>query len=122
VVLLWFWVMRVKKKKTGPSSWFQGKANIFENLIFSHFYESHQHLKKRYSSHKFTKYLRYEIIFFEVKEKVPKKYFKVGIGKIKIKTYFVVFSKACSILELMLCNRNLTKLVYQTLLSSDCRA
>ena len=40
----------------------------------------------------------------------------------KTKTYFVVFSKARSILELMLCNRNLTKLVYQTLLSSDCRA
>ena len=35
---------------------------------------------------------------------------------------FVVFSNARSILELMLCNRNFTKLVYQTLLSSDCRA
>ena len=40
----------------------------------------------------------------------------------KTKTYLVVFSKARSILELMLCNRNLTKLVYQTLLGSDCRA
>ena len=38
------------------------------------------------------------------------------------KTYYVVFSNACSILELMLCNWNLTKLVYQTLLSSDRRA
>ena len=47
---------------------------------------------------------------------------KDGVGKMKTKTYFVVFSNACSILELMLCNRNLTKLVYQTLLSSDCRA
>ena len=47
---------------------------------------------------------------------------KVGVCKMKTKTYFVVFSKACSILELMLCNQNLTKLVYQTLLSSDCRA
>ena len=33
-----------------------------------------------------------------------------------------VFSNARSILELMLCNQNLTKLVYQTLLSSDCIA
>ena len=40
----------------------------------------------------------------------------------KTKTYIVVFSKARSTLELMLCNRNLTNLVYQTLLSSDCRA
>ena len=56
-----------------------------------------------------------KLFFFEVKEKVPQKYFKVGIGKMKIKIYFVVFSKARSILELMLCNRNLTKLVNQTL-------
>ena len=38
-----FWVMQVRKKKTWPSSWFQGKANFFENLNFSHFYESHGH-------------------------------------------------------------------------------
>ena len=31
----------VKKKKTGASSWFQGKVNFFENLIFNQFYESH---------------------------------------------------------------------------------
>ena len=45
---------------------------------------------------------------------------KVGVGKMKTKTYFVIFSNVCSILELMFCNQNLTKLVYQTLLSSDC--
>ena len=33
-----------------------------------------------------------------------------------------VFSNACSILELMLCNQNLTKLDILTLLSSNCRA
>ena len=47
---------------------------------------------------------------------------KVGIGKMKTKTFFVLFSNARSILELMLCNRNLTKLVYQILLSSNYRA
>ena len=54
------------------------------------------------------------------------KYFFLGLedgfGKMKTKTYFVVFSNARSGLELMLCNQNLTELVYQTLLSSDCRA
>ena len=40
----------------------------------------------------------------------------------KIKTFFVIFSNARSILKLMLCNRNLTKLVYLTLLSSNRRA
>ena len=47
---------------------------------------------------------------------------KVGIGKMKTKTCFCHFSNACSILELMLFNRNLPKKVYQTLLSSNCRA
>ena len=47
---------------------------------------------------------------------------KVGVGKMKTKTYFVFFSNACSILELMFCNQNLTKLVYPTLLSSNCSA
>ena len=61
------------------------------------------------------------MIFFEVKEKVPKKYFKAGNDKMKSKTFFCPFSNARSILELMLCNRNLTKLVYQTLLSSNGR-
>ena len=47
---------------------------------------------------------------------------KVGVGKMKTKTYFVIFSNAPSIFELMRCNQNLLKLVYPTLLSSDCRA
>ena len=56
--------------------------------------------------------------YFErkVTEKVRKKNVKVGDMKMKIKTNFVLFSTACSILEPMLCNRNLTKLVYPTLL------
>ena len=53
---------------------------------------------------------------------MPKNYVKVGVGKMKTKTFFVVISNARSILELMLCNPNLTNLVYQTLLSSDFRA
>ena len=40
VVLVWFWVVRLKKKKTRASSWFQGNVNFFENLIFNQFYDS----------------------------------------------------------------------------------
>ena len=40
----------------------------------------------------------------------------------KKKNFFVVLWNACTILELMLCNQNLTKFVYQTMLSSDSRA
>ena len=58
-------------------------------------------------------------IFFEVKEKVPKNYVKAGIVKMKTKKYLVLFSNALLILKLMLCNRNLTKLVYQTLLIAE---
>ena len=32
--------VRVKKKKTRASSWFPGKVNFFENLIFNQFYDS----------------------------------------------------------------------------------
>ena len=62
------------------------------------------------------------MIFLKVKGKVQKKYFKVENGKMKTKTFFGLFFNARSILELMLCNRNLTKLVYQTLVGSICRA
>ena len=51
-------------------------------------------------------------------KKCRKNNVKVGVGKRKTKTYFVLFSNARSILELMLCNRNLTNLVYPTSLSS----
>ena len=40
VVLLWFWVVRVKKKIITVSSWFQGKVNFFNNQIFNQFYDS----------------------------------------------------------------------------------
>ena len=39
-----------------------------------------------------------------------------------LKENFVLFSYACSILELLLCNRNLTTFDILTLLGSDCRA
>ena len=47
---------------------------------------------------------------------------KFGVGRMKVKAYFVIFSNDCSILELMLWNPNLPKLVYRTLLGSDCKA
>ena len=58
--------------------------------------------------------------YFEEKKllkKCKKNDAKVELGKMKIKTYFVLFSNARSILELMFCNRNLTKLVNPTFLS-----
>jgi hypothetical protein len=39
VILLSFWVVPVKKKKTRASSWFEGKVIFFENLIFTTFME-----------------------------------------------------------------------------------
>ena len=33
-----------KKKKSRATSWFQGKVNFFENLIFNHFYDSYWHI------------------------------------------------------------------------------
>ena len=77
---------------------------------------------KSHKSHKFSKDLKYEINFFNVKEKVQNKEVKVRAGKMKAKIFLVLFSNARSILELMLCNQKLTKLLFQTLLSSNCRA
>ena len=75
-----------------------------------------------YSSWKFNNDLEYERFKKKVNERVRKNYVLKGVGKMKIKTYFVIFSNARLILELMLCNQSLEKLVYQTLFSSDCRA
>ena len=61
-------------------------------------------------------------IYKKTKKMWGKNYPKVGIGKIKIKTWLVCFYKCSLNLELMLCNWNLTKLVYTTLVSSNCRA
>ena len=60
--------------------------------------------------------------FFKVKENVLKNDGKVWVGKIKTKSFLCRFFNARKILELMLCKRNLTKLLYQTLLISDYRA
>ena len=56
------------------------------------------------------------------REKTEKNDVKFGVGKMKIKTYVVVFSNPRSTLELMICNQNLTKLDILTLLSFNCRA
>ena len=60
--------------------------------------------------------------FFKVKEKVPKNDAWVGVGKMKTKFFFVVFSNDCSILELMFCTQNFKKLLNETLFCYDCRA
>ena len=51
----------------------------------------------------------------KLKRKWGKNYVKVGVATMKTKTFFVIFSNARSILKLMPCKRNLTKLVYLTL-------
>ena len=45
MILLWFWVLQVKKTKTIVSSWFHWKLNFSENLIFNHFYNSYWYIK-----------------------------------------------------------------------------
>ena len=57
----------------------------------------------------------------KLKRKCGKNYFKFELAKWRQKHGLFVFSNACSILELMLCNRNLKNLVYPTRLSSNCR-
>ena len=59
---------------------------------------------------------------FEVKEKVQENTLKLELAKWGQKHFLSFFSNARSILELLLCNRKFTKLGYQTLLSSNCRA
>ena len=93
VVILCFWVVRVKKKKTRASSWFQGNVNFFQNLIFNPFYDCLWYFFKWYISHKFCKNWRYEIYFFKVKKKLQKKNtIKIDLAK----TYFFGFFK-CSL-------------------------
>ena len=80
-------------------------------------------LKRWYSSDNF--FLRYKILNILKKslKSCGKNEIKVDVDKMKIKkTYFVLFSNARFILELMLSNQNLTKLVYPTLLSLNCSA
>ena len=110
-----------KQKKKRVSSYFQGKVNFFENLTFNHFYYSHWYFFRWYSSHKFREDLGYEIFLPTLKRKCKKYDVKVEVSKMMTNIFLVLFSNACSILE-MHCNRNLTKLVYQTLLCSGCKA
>ena len=63
--------------------------------------------------------------YFEKKtllKKSRKNDVKVGVGNMKIKTFVVLFLNARLISKLMLCNQNLPKLVYPTLLSLNCSA
>ena len=50
-----------------------------------------------------------KFFFIKLRRKCKQNYGKEKVGKMKKKIYFVVFSNACSIFELMLFNRNLTK-------------
>ena len=55
-------------------------------------------------------------------EKAEQIIFSLNLWNEDKKHGMFVISNARSIWELMLCNRNLAKLVYPTLLSSNCRA
>ena len=50
-------------------------------------------LKKWYPSHKFSEDLRYEIIFFKLKQNGHTNNIKVAVNKMKTKTLFVPFKK-----------------------------
>ena len=112
-----FFVVRVKKKKTRTSSLFQEKVIFFESLIFNHFYDSHCYLKN--DTYHIDKV--YNIYVLKVIEKVQKMMLKWELAKWINNIFCCFFSTACSILELMLCNRNLKILVYWTLLGSYSR-
>ena len=72
-----------EKNKTRASSWFQGKEFFFVNLIFTTFVIVIYILKKWYSSHKFSKYLRYEMFFLlQLKRKCKKIDAKLGRGEV----------------------------------------
>ena len=124
-VHIWFWVVWVKKKKKQECQvGFQGKLIFFQKYDFNHFYESHWYIKNGIHRMNLVNILDMKWFLFRLKSKCKKSYVKIRVCKINTKkTFFVVlFSNACSILELFLCNQNLTKLVYPTLLSSNCRA
>ena len=77
--------MRVKKKKIRASGWFQGKVNLFENLIFNHFLKVIDNFKNDIYHINLVN-IKDMTFFFKVKGKVPKNYVKVRIGKMKTKT------------------------------------
>ena len=109
-----------EKAKNNASNWFHRKLSLLEKLIVCNFYDSHGYIRKNHSTHKFCVDSRYDFCMF--KRRCQKNAIIVGVGRMKTKTICVLFSNARSILELMLCNWNLTSLVYQTLLSFDSRA
>ena len=45
VVLIWFWIVRVKKKNTIASSGFHRKVNFSETNNFNYFYDGHGYIK-----------------------------------------------------------------------------
>ena len=84
VVLFWFWVFWVrKKKKQERQVGVKGRYNFLKILFFSTFMTVIDILFKLYSSHKLSKDLRYD--FFLCWRESPKKYVKVGVGKMKTK-------------------------------------
>ena len=110
-------------EKDKNKSWFHGKLNISEKSKFLLLWWQFLIDGKWYSSHKFSEDLDYEKRKKKnLKRKCGKMILKLELAKWRLKHGLLVFPNARSILELMLCNRNLTKLVYPTLLSSDCRA
>ena len=64
--------------------------------------------------------MKYKIEEEKIKKKCKKMTLKLELAKWMNGLFN--FSNVCSIYELMLCNQNLPKLLYPSLLSSTCRA
>ena len=111
-------VLRVKKKKTTASSWFHSKFNFSETNDFKYFYDSHGYIKKKlYSSHKLSVDLIYEIFFV-----CWKKCCSSQSWQNEDKFNFCSFFRYSLNKRVGAGTFNSMKLVYLTLLCSDCRA
>ena len=81
-----------KNNSVKLGSW---EVKLFWKYFLNHFFDSYLYIILGYSWHKFIEDLKYEI-FWEKKKllkKCRKNYVNFGVGKIKIKTWFVCFFK-----------------------------
>ena len=98
------------------------KVQLFRKINFwSLLWQNMIYKKKLYSTHKFCVDSRYEIISFDVQDKVWKNDFTVGVSKRKIKKKhcLFIFLNAHSLRGFDLSYLNSIKLPYQTLFTAD---
>ena len=73
--------MRVEKKKTRGSSWFQGKVNFFLNLIFNHFITVFDIVLNGIYHINLAKYEDMEYFFLKFRRKCNKITIKMELAK-----------------------------------------